>query len=882
SHRIPCPSGSFGPTCTHTTPPCGRPTRRPTPRSRPPAGPADGTRTTARFPGTVPRLWNLSPRNPGFTGRDALLERLRDTLGTAGHAAACTLYGLGGVGKTHTALEYAHRFAADYDLVWWIPAEQGDLAASALSDLAAALGLPPGEDTTRGVLDHLRRAGPDLRWLLVLDNAEEPEDTGRYLPGGSGHVLVTSRDRTWNRRTEVLEVEPFLREESVEHLLRRAPGLAAEDAGRVAAAVGDLPLALEQAGAWLAETATPVDDYLAELDRQTGNDQFLSRSADHPHSVAATWNVSVRRLGEHSPAAARLLHLCAFFAPEPIALSLLYGDEMIRVLSAEDPALQEKLVLGRVIRDIGRFALAKADRRHATIQVHRLVQAAVRSRLTPREQAEARHIVHRVLAGARPPGEEPVDDPANHAAFAAIWPHLDACGASSCDLPETRQLLLDRIRHVWQRGDLDAALALAENLRERWEQRAQGEDGPTDLRVQLLLLRFHIANVLRSQGRYAQAVETGTDTLARQRSLLAPGHPHILMSASALATDLASVGRFHEALEMIAETYLGFKETLGEDHPRTLMADNNRAVCLRLCGRYTEAREIDQNLYEVRRTGLGPRHPHTLFSLANLGHDLRATGDYDTSVSLLRDAYESWTALFGETYPDTLRSARSLALSLRRAGALDEARTLTLQVREHHRHRGTPPTSPEVLACNLAHASDLYAAGLREEALALARDAVQKYRSALGDRHPATLAAANNHGTFLQGSGEPAEARAVLEETWGALREVLGDDHPFTSACAVNLAAVFAETGHPHRSEELERAAVAGLQKSLGPAHPDTLVARAGLSATLRALHRLPEAEQLQESARADLERLLGTGHPHTASVREGRRVPLDLEPPTV
>ncbi|AZP21527.1 tetratricopeptide repeat protein [Streptomyces aquilus] len=875
--------------------------------------PDDEVTPDARFPGNTPRFWNVSPRNASFTGRSALLERLRDGLTGSGSAESSPVYalsGLGGVGKTQIALEYVHRFAADYDLVWWIPSEQNELIVSSLATLAGRLDLRVGDEAAQvaqEVRDHLRQSSPTLRWLLVFDNADEPQEVSQHFPGGSGHVLVTSRNQTWLQFGKALEIDPFLREESVEHLRRRAADLSDEDADRVAAAVGDLPLALDQAGAWLAETGTPVDTYLAELDQQAERVLSLSQPANYPKPVGATWNVSIERLKQRSPAAVRLLQLCAFFAAEPISLKLLYGDEMIRVLASEDPTLQEKMVLGQVIREIGRFALAKVDRATESIQVHRLVQAVIRSQLSAKEQEEAQHVVHRILAGARPSGEEPIDDPSNQADFAAIWPHLEASEASTCDETETRQLLIDRLRYLWRRGDLISAFSLGEELQALWRrqlarrradvvqlERAIAESdaaaGSRDelvlarrnadnLEAQLLHLRFHIGNVLRTMGKYVEAEELGSETLDRQRALLAPGHPHILMTASALAIDLGSVGRFDDALAMATEAHSGFLETLGEDHPRTLSAKNNRALCLRQLGRYAEARDVDQEIYDRRRNDLGADHPSTLSSVTNLGRDLRELGEYRDSIALLSTGYESYLRRFGDSHPDTLRTAKSLAVSLRKAGRVEEGRDLTRQTRDHYRLRGTAQTTPDVLDCTLNYATDLYAIGSRAEALALAQDTVRQYQSAPGQRHPSTLAAINNLGIFLRGCRETVPARALMEQNFATLREVLGDRHPYTLACAVNLANIQAELGELHEAEKLERMAVAGFQGALEVDHPDTIVARANLAVTLRALDRLPEADQLREKAHADLMRLLGEDHPHTVSVREGKRIHRDLEP---
>lgn len=486
----------------------------------------DGVPPGPRFPGTVPKIWNAPPRNPGFTGRSLVLERMRDQLG-GGLAVVLpqpqTLYGLGGVGKTQVALEYVHRFMADYDLVWWISSEQPDDVVASLAELAARLGAQGGDDmaaASKEAVDLLRRGVPTDRWLLVFDNADDPERLRRYFPqGGSGHILVTSRNQSWSQHGDALPVDVFLREESVEHLQRRAPGLSDEDADQVATAVGDLPLAVEQAAAWIAETATPIGAYLEQLALQAPQVLALNQPAGYPQPVAATWNISIARLKERSPAAVRLLQLCAFFAPEPISANLLYSKEMIDALKPYDSSLQEKLVLGRVIREIGRFALAKVDQVSNSVQVHRLVQAVIKAQLSEEEQREARHVVHRILAGARPDDDEPIDNPETWPRFATIWPHLGPSDARNCKEPETRRLLIDRVRYLWKRGDTRTAWALGEELREIWRE----ELGERDL--QYLYLCFHLSNILRTRGRYVEARELDEFTLERQREVLGPEHP---------------------------------------------------------------------------------------------------------------------------------------------------------------------------------------------------------------------------------------------------------------------------------------------------------------------------------------------------------------------
>ncbi|GAA4925876.1 FxSxx-COOH system tetratricopeptide repeat protein [Streptomyces coeruleoprunus] len=842
-----------------------------------PARPADAGAPGPRFPGTVPTIWNAPPRNPGFTGRSIVLERMRDQLG-GGMAVVLpqpqTLYGLGGVGKTQVALEYVHRFMADYDLVWWMSAEQADDVVAGLAELAVRLGAQVGEDmatASQEAVDLLRRGIPSHRWLLVFDNADDPDQLKRFFPTG-GHILVTSRNQTWSQYGDSLPVDVFLREESVEHLQRRARGLSARDADRVAEAVGDLPLAVEQAAAWIAETATPVSAYLEQLEQAAASTLALNQPAGYPEPVAATWNVSIERLKERSPAAVRLLQLCAFFAPEPIHANLLYSKEMIEALKPYDASLQEKLVLGRVIREIGRFALAKVDQVSNSIQVHRLVQAVIRAQLTEEEQREARHAVHRILAGARPDDDEPIDNPSTWPRFATIWPHLTTSEARYCREPETRRLLIDRVRYLWKRGDWQTAWTLGCELREAWREMLGDDD------LQYLYLRFHLSNILRSQGRYVEARELDEVTLERQRAVLGPSHPHTYMTTSGLAMDLGTLGHYGRAMELATEAHEGFQQIFHESHPRTLAAANNLALNLRMVGQYARAREIDQEVFDRRTEVLGPDHPYTLSSATSLARDLREVGRWEDSVALLSRTYAAYKETLGRAFPGTLAAAKSLAVSLRRAGLLEDARRLTTATRNRYRAKYTS-ANPDSLACDLNLAADLYAAGEPVAARDLAQEVVDQYRKVPGERHPYTLAALNNLGIYQWGCGAPDVAEQLLEAALAVMREVLGERHPHALFCTVNLANAKADLGELDRALEIERRTVGALREVLGAHHPEVLAVASNLSVTLGALGRKGEAAQLRAETAGELVRVVGEEHALTRLAREERRVHRDLEP---
>ena len=840
-----------------------------------PFGSGSAQAEVPRFPGKIPAIWNVPARNADFTGRAAILERLRDRLAAGGSTpvVAQALYGLGGVGKTQLALEYAHRFMADYDLVWWVPSERSEEISGALADLARRMGLKVGDNVAEAAtaaLEELRRDAIP-HWLLIFDNADDPKQLEPYLPAGSGHVIITSRYQAWTHSAEPLEVDVFSGDESVGHLLRHVPDLDLADAKKVADALGHLPLAVEQASAWLEQTGMTAQAYVAELTTQATRILALNQPPDYQTPVVATWNLSFERLKERSPAAVRLLQLLAFFSPGPIAMDLFYCDELNAALLPFDEALSEQLMFPRVIREISRFALVKVDQASNSLQIHRLVQAVIRSQMSDEERSEVQHEVHKVLAANRPRQGE-TDDPANWATYELIWPHLGPSQADECDDPRTRQLLIDWVRYQWKHGEYEACLSQAERLQNLWIHQLGADHSQT------LHLQFQIANVLRSQGNFNEARELDTYVLERQRQVLGPDHLLTLMTAGGLGADLRALGEFQAALVLDQETYETFKEEFGEDYPRTLFAAHNLACSLRLVGDYAAARRVDQETLDRRRVVLPAEHPYTLYTAANLAHDMRAAGAFRESVELLRTTWEGYRAILGDDMIDTLRAATGLAVSLRKAGEQAEAMNLARDTYERYERR-YGIESPDARLCAINLACDYAAVDDVPKAMALVSSVRGAFEASLGPAHPNTLVAANNLGCYLRSSGQLEEALALTEDTLRRMRKKLGEMHPLTLSCAINLANCLGDTGELATAEALERETMSRMSKVLGRDHPDILVCQADLVVTLRDAKRDKEAKELKARVLAEFTRVLGTGHPDAIQLREGQRINRDLEP---
>ncbi|MCG6495394.1 FxSxx-COOH system tetratricopeptide repeat protein [Kitasatospora sp. A2-31] len=827
--------------------------------------------TGLRHPGSVPAHFKVPPRHPSFTGRRTVLEHLHRQLG-AGVAAVLptsqTLYGLGGIGKTQLALEYAHRYRADYDLIWWIDAEQTESVLLALAGLARRLGLPVGDsvaEAAEAAREALGRGNPSDRWLLVFDNADEPAEIRRFFPDGPGRVLVTSRNLGWTRAASALEVDVFTREESTDHLRRRVRGIATADAHAVADALGDLPLAVEVAAAWLDATAMPVAAYLTRLEQALSTEGAF----DYPRSVAAAWGVSIERLRDRSPAAVRLLQLCAYCAPEPISAGLLYGEEMVAALAEFDPAATDAFAVAAAVRALGRYSLVRVDAEAGRLQLHRLVQAVVRSEVEgDGGQLRAKHTVHRILSRARPAVGD-TDDPANWPAFEEIWPHLYPSEAHLCDEPETRTLLIDRVRYLWKRGELSQALSLGRSLDEDWTRKLGGDDRQT------LLLRFQLANVLRTQGRYAEALSLDEATLERQRTLLDERHPDALQTAGSLGADFRALGRFEAALELDRATLRHSADLFGDVHPRTLAMANNLAIDHRLVGDSEAARVLDRENLARRTVVLGPRHPYTLSTKTCLARDLHELGHHEPAIGLLREAMADLDAVLEPDLPEHLRNTTLLGAALRRSGLPEEGGRLTRDAYERYVQRYGFDT-PDGLVCLLSRAADLSVAGDQEAARDLAARVHTAYRRMFGDEHPFTLACADNVAVYLRRAGDPRaavrEGRAVLEALTGAV----GAAHPFTLTAAANLANALADEGCWEEAEQLHRTAVEGLRDRYGPDHHDVLITAADRALTVLRRGADPNGAEAHRHAVAALARLLGEDHPETRAARGLR--PLDRE----
>ncbi|MEU9917772.1 FxSxx-COOH system tetratricopeptide repeat protein [Streptomyces sp. NPDC051001] len=682
-----------------------------------------------RLPGSLPRVWNLPARNAAFTGRDTLLVHLRQALVSRNSAHA--LYGRGGVGKTQLAMEYAYRFAGEYELAWWIPAEDPALIPGLLAALAVRIGAAPaGTPDVQAVEELLAELRSRSRWLLVFDNAEDPDALAPFLPGGPGHVLISSRNPHWNTHAVPLAVDNLSRTESVALLRSLGAVLADVDADDIAATLDDLPLALAQAAALLTVHGLSAADLKAELARSTAEVLDADPPDGYPVSLAAQVRVTTARLAAGHPGAAALLAALALLAPEPFPATHCTGN----LPTDASPPLQEtcasRLAAGKALRAIGRHSLARVH--NGTLQLHRLTQEILKGQMTSPELGQALADAEALLAAANP-GDS--SEPRFWPAWQALLPHALAIDPARLTTGLGRFVVLDACWYLMDRGQANPARERLQRLYDSCLQKL-GPDHYNSLQAANNLARAY--NATQDHER-ARALDE--DTLARRRRLYGDDDPDTLTSAHNLAVRLRALGRYEEALTLSKETLEVLRRVFGSEHQETLLTAIGLAIRLADVGRVEEAVVLGEETLEVQRRVVGLEHPTTLSSAYNLALWLADVGRVEEAVVLGEETLEARRRVVGLEHPDTLSSASNLAV-------------------------------------------DLAGVGRVEEAVVLGQEALAGRRRVLGVEHPDTLRTAYNLALWLADVGRVGEAVVLGEETLEVQRGALGEGHADTQRTA--------------------------------------------------------------------------------------------------
>ncbi|HEV2371297.1 MAG TPA: FxSxx-COOH system tetratricopeptide repeat protein [Streptosporangiaceae bacterium] len=828
-----------------------------------------------------PRIWgNVPQRNMNFTGRKEILTQLREGVSSAVTAVLPhALQGMGGVGKTAVAIEYAHLFRSEYELVWWIPADRPALVRSSLAALAGPLGLESAtaggiETAATAVLNALRLGEPVRRWLLVFDNADQPEEINEIIPRGPGHVLITSRNHRWQSVVDTVSVDVFTRGESTAFLAKRVRGgISESEAGRLAEELGDLPLALEQAGALQAETGMSVDEYLRLLRQHAPAIMDEGRSPEYPRSMTAAWRLSVSTLEQQMPLALELLRCCAFFGPEPIPRDVFRLGTQAGENPVGDP-LENPILLARAIRELGRFALVRIDGR--TIQVHRLIQALLRDELPLDRQDRYRHEVHLILAASAP--KDPDDND--------LWPRFSdlvahvaapATDMASCRSPDVRFFVLNVIRYLYRSGDRKSSRDFAERFISRWTKDSGAEDPA------VLGAYRHLGNSLRDLGLYNEAHSVIGPTLEGASRILGERDPLTLSLASSYAADLRARGDFRDAQKLDEVTVQLREETLGPTRTETLRAKNNLALDYGLTSDYKHAQELQESTFRLQNEGTeGVNQTDVLISWNGLARLVRLRGYYSEARDVGEEAYDYGLETLGRENYWTLRTGIDLSIALRRIGSTRGA-SLALAREIYDRCvRLFGQEHPDTLAAAISLINIQRTMGITDEALALAVLTMDRYPEIYGPDHPYNYGVIGNLALLRRVTGDSAEAHRLDKKALAGLDGRLTRDHHYSLTAATNLASDLAALGDVTAACELGGDTWGRLRRLLDDDHPLTIGCAANLAVDRRASGDEDGALALHDEAMQLYADTIGLDHPDAEAAAEWRRLDFDFDPPPI
>ncbi|MEV7174682.1 FxSxx-COOH system tetratricopeptide repeat protein, partial [Streptomyces sp. NPDC093224] len=793
-----------------------------------------------------------------FVGRTAELHTLDQAFTGTGEVVVHAVHGLGGVGKSALAARWA---AARREPVRWrITADTPTAVDAGVSALACALqpglaALPAelqAERAVRWLADH------HDRWLLVLDNVEDPAHIRPLLDRiAGGRVLITTRLASgWHHDAVTIRLGVLERCDAVDlftRILTQHGPRDTDGAQALCAELGDLALAVEQAAAYCSETGTSPTAYLDML-AAWPSEMFAAthEGGDSARTIARIWHLTLDRLTT-TPLAIDLLRLLAWYAPDNIPRDLLDG-------TAPAPAL---------VAAIGRLTAYDivSDNHDGTLSVHRLVQSLARTpdpqdpHRQPGAITHARDHATELLANAYPTDPR---DPANWPRYQTLLPHTDALVTHHTpdhDTIHTVQALDHAASYRHEHGLLALALEALQRALATSE-RVLGSDHPDTLTC-----RNRLAITYEVAGGLSRAIPLFERTLADRERVLGGNHPDTLTSQNNLAVAYESAGQLGRSIPLKERTLADRERVLGSDHPDTLQSRNNLAIAYVTAGDFRQAILLYERTLADRERVLGSDHPDTLQSRNNLAVAYVTAGDFRQAILLYERTLADSERVLGGDHPDTLTSRNNLAAAYERVGQLGRAIPLyerTLVDRE----RVLGGDHPDTLTSRNNLAAAYERVGELDRAIPLFERCLADRERVLGGDHPDTLTSRNNLAIAYVAVGEPDRAIPLKERTLADRERVLGGDHPDTLTSRNNLAVAYERVGQLDRAIPLFERCLADRERVLGGDHPDTLQSLNNLAIAYVAVGEPDRAIPLYERTIVDRERVLGGDHPDTLTSR--------------
>ena len=800
---------------------------------------------------SIHKINNLPYRSLGelFVGRGDFLDKIREKFETGKNVVGVltmqTIHGMGGIGKTRTAVEYAWKHQDEYDALLMI---QADTSANLKANLAGLVGpmvldIKEAQNTSDQevqVQASLRWLATHKKWFLIIDNVDDEEtrkEVEQLLNQFShGQIVITSRLSKWGTGVDKLELNVLSTEDSVAFLNQRTEQerkkqtTDTEDVQSLAERLDGLALGLEQAAAYIAEKNISYKQYLQrwETKKEKVLTWFDPEISKYPRSLAITWETSFEQL---SDPARKLMEMLCWLAPDPIPMWLFEGTQqeeyLEKILGEEFDEAHTQLL---------RYSLAKKvgleEGEDPQLQVHRLVQESTRQKLRSKGLAfpgnskqELSPYIHPLfeLLDLSAPAENPFD-----IRSWSFWTPLANHIETLCHFADEQQIA--NPTDLWMNDlalfyNTKALYQQAEPLMRRALEIDEASYGRDHSLVAIDL--SNLAELLRVTGRFDEAEPLMRRALKIDEASYRPDHPNVATSLNNLAKLLQATNRLAEAEPLIRRALEIDEASYGPDHPHVATSLSNLASLLQDTNRLAEAEPLKRRALEIDEASYGPDHPHVAIGLSNLAELLRDTGRFDEAEPLMRRAIEIYQASYGPDHPHVAIGLSNLASLLQDTNRLAEAEPLM-------------------------------------------RRAIEIYQASYGPDHPHVATGLNNLAELLRDTGRFDEAEPLMRRAFEINQASYGPNHPHVAIGLGNLAELLRDTGRFDEAEPLMRRAFEINQASYGRDHSLVAIGLSNLALLLQATNRLAEAEPL--SARAvkillAFQTQTGFMHPDTQAV---------------
>jgi tetratricopeptide (TPR) repeat protein len=778
------------------------------------------------------RIWTVPyNRNPQFTGREEVLEQLEAALlkdNTAALTQPQAIKGLGGIGKTQTVLEYAYRHRQRYDAVFWVRAELQEELIAGFGEIAQALQLPERDaQDQRVMVEAVKRSLKTLRnWLLILDNADDLTLARGYLPsGGKGHVLLTTRASATGQVAQDVPLKKMSHQEGALFLLRRAKLIAdkaewdtASEADKqmaleIAHEMDGLPLALDQAGAFIDEMQSNLAEYLALF--QQNRAQLLAErgelGGDHP-SVTVTFTLAFQKVAERCPAAADLLRVCAFLAPDAIpeeifteAASVL--DEPLHSIAAN------AMEFMKAMKEARKFSLIERGQ-DKTLNIHRLVQEVLKAEM---EAATHQYWLARIVLAL----DEVFPD-----IELASWPKIDRIASHViwlANIEEEKLFQLDGIAilfnhigtYLKERGQYISAEPLYEKSLSIWE-RQLGKD-----RLNISASLNNLVELHCASRRFFEAATLYMQTLSILKQQLSSKFHYFAVGLNNLATLYRLQGQYTKAEPLYLELISIFEDYVSSESSPIALVLNNLALIYTYQRQYDKAEPLYLRSLSILENQLGKEHPDLAIGINNLALLYYGYGKYDKAEPLYLRSLSILENQLGKEHPKVAVILHNLGDTYSKQLLLSEAETQyvrSLSIDEKH----LGPDHPHV-ATNLNGLATLYLRqGRYTEAEQLCQRALSIDEKHLGQDHPNVATILNNLALIYRSQGRYSEVELLLRRSLDIDTKTYGKDHPEVAIDLNNLAKLYQDQGRFVEAEPLFVRAYLIMLKNFGKEHSDT------------------------------------------------------------